>query len=101
MYPCIVGDAGPSFKVGEASLRMAKELNSRATPYSRPVSDLTVTYLVFPGSAEKFKAPDYAHWHKQCSSLLTEMGGVGAESTLHSWKITLPIIDKTTAAPNQ
>ena len=42
---------------------MAKELNSRATSYSRPVSDLAVTYLVFPGSAEKFKEPDYAHWH--------------------------------------
>ncbi len=94
IYPCIVGDAGPSFKVGEASLRMAKQINSRASPYSRPVSDLTVTYLVFPGSAEKFKAPDYTKWREKCSSLLAEMGGVGAESTLHTWVNTLPIIEK-------
>lgn len=94
IYPCIVGDAGPSFKVGEASLRMAKQINARASPYSRPVSDLTVTYLVFPGSAEQFKAPDYAHWREKCSSLLAEIGGVGAESTLHTWANTLPVIDR-------
>ncbi|MFK7911319.1 MAG: glycoside hydrolase family 75 protein [Akkermansiaceae bacterium] len=95
IYPSIVGDAGPSFKVGEASLRVAKQINSRASSYSRPVSDLTVTYIVFPGSAEKFKAPDYAHWREKCSSLLAEIGGIGAESTLHTWANTLPIIEKT------
>lgn len=94
VYPCIVGDAGPSFKVGEASLRMAKEINSRASSYSRPVSDLTVTYLVFPGTADRFKAPDYAVWREKCSSLLAEIGGVGAQSTLHTWANTLPIIEK-------
>ncbi|MBK1853632.1 hypothetical protein JO972_01545 [Verrucomicrobiaceae bacterium 5K15] len=105
LYPAIVGDAGPSFKVGEASLRMAKELNPRASPYSRPVSDLTVTYLVFPGSADKFQAPDYSRWHERCSSLLTEVGGLGAGVTLHQWENTLPEIETdtestdTTAAP--
>ena len=94
IYPCIVGDAGPSFKVGEASLRMAKQINSRASSYSRPVSDLTVTYLVFPGSAEKFKAPDYAVWRQKCAKLVEEIGGVGAESSLFTWKNTLPIIEK-------
>ncbi|MGB0991730.1 MAG: glycoside hydrolase family 75 protein [Akkermansiaceae bacterium] len=90
LYPAIVGDAGPSFKVGEASLRMAKQLNPRASSYSRPVSDLTVTYLVFPGSADKFQAPDYNEWHKRCSALLAEIGGLGENITLHSWKNTLP-----------
>lgn len=93
IYPCIVGDAGPSFKVGEASLRMAKEINPRATPYSRPVSDLTVTYLVFPGSADRFKAPDYVTWREKCATLLTEIGGLGQSSTLHTWANTLPIIE--------
>lgn len=93
IYPCIVGDAGPSFKVGEASLRMAKQINSRASSYSRPVSDLTVSYLVFPGSADRFGPPDYAKWRERCSSLLAEIGGVGAESTLHTWENTLPIIE--------
>jgi len=92
IYPAIVGDAGPSFKIGEASLRMCKQLNPRASSYSRPVSDLSVTYLVFPRSADKFQAPDYTKWHTRCSALLTEIGGLGPSSTLHSWANTLPII---------
>lgn len=90
VYPCIVGDAGPSFKTGEASLRMAKQLNSRAGIYSRPVSDLTVTYLVFPGSADKFQAPDYGKWQQRCSELLEGLGGLGEKYKLHAWKNTLP-----------
>ena len=31
IYPAIVGDAGPPDKVGEASLRIAKEINSLST----------------------------------------------------------------------
>jgi len=85
--------------VGEASLRMAKQLNARATSYSRPVSDLTVTYLVFPGTADKFGPPDYVKWHERCSDLLTEIGGVGPSTTLHQWENTLPIVE--TALPQE
>lgn len=91
LYPAIVGDAGPSFKVGEASLRMAKELNANANPYRRPVSDLTVTYLVFPRSADDPKRePDYSHWRKRCGELLDEIGGLGDGVQLHEWKDLLP-----------
>lgn len=87
VYPCIVGDGGPTFKVGEASLRMAKEINSNASPYSRPVSDLTVTYVVFPGSREERKGPpDYELWEKRCNELLAEIGGLGSGYTLHQWE---------------
>src|SRR5205823_907662 len=48
VYPAIVGDIGPNDRVGEASLRIAKQINGLSTPYNRPVSDLKVTYLVFP-----------------------------------------------------
>lgn len=92
IYPTIVGDAGPSFKTGEASLRMAKQLNARAGIYSRPVSDLTVTYLVFPGTADKFKAPDYEFWKNSCAKYLKELGGLGEKYSLHTWKNTLPVI---------
>ena len=86
MYPAIVGDYGPTTKVGEASLRIAKELNENSSPYRRPVSDLSVSYLYFPGSAEKpFRAPDYDHWHERCTALLEEMGGIGEGYTLHRW----------------
>ncbi len=84
LYPAIVGDGGPTFKVGEASLRMAKEINQNASPYSRPVSDLTVTYVVFPGSAGKKGPPDYAKWRVRCGELLGEIGGATVE--LHEWE---------------
>ncbi|MCH2062693.1 MAG: glycoside hydrolase family 75 protein [Roseibacillus sp.] len=91
VYPAIVGDAGPSFKVGEASLRLAREINASATPYSRPVSDLTVTYLVFPRSADDPKrAPDYGYWRKRCGELVDKVGGLGEGVELHEWKDLLP-----------
>ena len=93
LYPCIVGDAGPSFKVGEASLRMAKQLNPQSSSYSRPVSDLAITYLVFPRTADKFGPPDYMKWHERCSGLLEEIGGIGPSAKLHKWENTLPVIE--------
>ncbi len=87
LYPAIVGDAGPTYKVGEASLRMARELNASAGPYRRPVSDLTVTYIVFPRSADEIKtAPDYGRWRKRCRELVEEVGGLGEGVELHEWK---------------
>ncbi len=87
LYPAIVGDGGPTFKVGEASLRMAKEINPKASPYSRPVSDLTVTYLVFPGSRDSKRGPpDYAHIRQRCHELLNEIGGLGDGYQLHEWE---------------
>ena len=92
VYPAIVGDAGPSFKVGEASLRLAREINASATPYSRPVSDLTVTYLVFPRSADDPKrAPDYGYWRKRCGELVDKVGGLGEGVELYEWKDLLPV----------
>lgn len=91
LYPAIVGDGGPTYKAGEASLRMAKEINPRASPYSRPVSDLKVTYLVFPNSREEERsAPDYEKWKKRCEELLLEIGGLGEGYSLHSWTNTFP-----------
>jgi hypothetical protein len=91
LYPCIVGDGGPTFKAGEASLRMAKQLNPRASPYSRPVSDLKVTYLVFPNSRDAERgAPDYEKWRKRCGELLKEIGGLGVGYDLHEWENTFP-----------
>lgn len=87
IFPSIVGDGGPTFKVGEASLRMALEINPKASPYSRPVSDLKVSYLVFPGSRDAEKGPpDYAKWRQRCAELLAGIGGLGEGYALHEWK---------------
>ncbi len=91
IYPAIVGDGGPTFKVGEASLRLARELNSKANSYNRPVSDLKVSYLVFPGSREAERAaPDYEKWRQRCHELLGEIGGIGLGYQLHPWQDLLP-----------
>ena len=91
LYPTIIGDAGPSFKFGEASLRLARQINPRASPYSRPVSDLSVTYLVFPRSREKVNTPpDLAVWHEKCSKLLRNLGGIGEGYELHQWEDIIP-----------
>ena len=91
LYPAIVGDGGPTFKVGEGSLRLAREMNPKASPYNRPVSDLKVSYVVFPGSREAEKsAPDYEKWRQRCFQLLGEIGGVGQGFELHQWQDLLP-----------
>lgn len=90
IYPAIVGDAGPPSKVGEASLRIAQELNPLATSENRPVSSLKISYLIFPGTAEHpFSPPDLAHWHDRVDSLLKEAGGYNGQ--LFVWKdLTAP-----------
>ena len=91
LYPAIVGDGGPTFIVGESSLRLARELNPKATPYNRPVSDLKISYLVFPGSrAAERAAPDYEKWRQRCYELLGEIGGIGEGYELHAWPDLLP-----------
>lgn len=91
LYPTIVGDAGPTFKVGEASLRMAKQIDSRSSSYRRPVNDLAVTYLCFPGTAKKpHRAPDYDDIRENCIRLLSEVGGLKEGVELFRWENTLP-----------
>jgi len=85
LYPAIIGDAGPSYKVGEASLRLATQIDTKANAYNRPSSDLNVTYLVFPGSAESQSGPpDLPKMHDRCAELLNEIGGYTGE--LWQWQ---------------
>ncbi len=85
LYPAIFGDTGPSYKMGEASLRICQEINPRSTPMSRPVSALEITYLVFPGSANPVPGPpDLDQWHRRCEQLLREIGGFNGR--LHAWE---------------
>lgn len=99
LYPAIVGDAGPRYKIGEASLRLAREVNAHSSPYRRPVSDLTVSYIVFPKSADPVRqAPDYAVWKQKCAGLLEDLGGIAPGYELHDWENLLA--PKTPKLPN-
>ncbi len=81
VFPAIVGDFGPNYKAGEASLRLCKLVNPKAQVYARPVSNLGVSYLYFPGSKEPENGPiDYERLHTRCQELLAEFGGLGPEA---------------------
>lgn len=98
IFPAIVGDIGPSDKAGEASLRIAKEINALATPNNRPVSDLKVTYLIFPGTAETpFGPPDLEKLQVRCEALVKEIGGAGVP--LHHWENIIPPLPSPTPTP--
>jgi hypothetical protein len=98
IYPALVGDIGPNDRVGEASLRIAKEINNLATPYNRPVSDLKVTYLIFPGTAEQpFGPPDLDKIGTRCQALINEIGGAGAP--LFHWENIIPPPPTPTPTP--
>ena len=85
VFPAIVGDFGPNYKTGEASLRLAKLVNPKATSLARPVSDLKVSYLIFPHTKpEENGAPDYARLNARCRELLEDIGGLGPEAKLQA-----------------
>ena len=99
VYPALVGDIGPNDKVGEASLRIAKEINTLSTPYNRPVSDLKVTYLMFPDTADKpFGPPDLEKLQARCETLVKEIGG--ANVALHHWENVIPAPPTLTPVPS-
>lgn len=77
VFPAIVGDYGPRHKTGEASLRLARLVNPKATSFARPVSNLGVSYIFFPGTKEPENGPiDYGRLNSRVQELLNEMGGL-------------------------
>lgn len=81
VFPAIVGDYGPKFKTGEASLRLGRLINPKTDVYARAVSALDASYVIFPGTAEAEAGPiDYKRLNARCRELLEEMGGLGAEA---------------------
>ncbi|MDF1656565.1 MAG: glycoside hydrolase family 75 protein [Verrucomicrobiales bacterium] len=85
IYPAILGDSGPESKVGEASLKIARSLNPNASGRVRAIDDVSVSYLVFPGTRAPAQEPDLAEWREEVIKLLGEIGGVSSESIVHIW----------------
>ena len=98
IYPAIVGDVGPMSLIGEASLRLGRQINPNTNGSTRATNDLKVTYLIFPGTAEKMDVPDLAKWRERCEKLLGEIGGYGGE--LFTWEdLTKPKAPPATPVP--
>jgi hypothetical protein len=91
LYPAIIGDAGPTAKIGEASLRLCRQVSARANGENRPMNDLKATYLIFPNSGDKdWGPPDLKHWHARCDELMKEIGDY--TGTLFEWEdLTKPV----------
>ena len=97
-FPAILGDSGPSHKAGEASLLLCRELNGNSSNLTRPISDLKVAYLVFPGSAEPENTPpELEKWRVKCQILVDELGGLGVP--LHIWPNLVPPWPTPTPSP--
>jgi len=80
LYPALLGDVGPSYKIGEGSLRLATQLDPHANAYNRPASNLNITYLVFPATADPVPGPpDLKKMRDRCETLLTEIGGTSGQ----------------------
>jgi hypothetical protein len=80
LYPALLGDVGPSYKIGEGSLRLATQLDPRSNAYNRPASNLNVTYLVFPGTADPTPGPpDLKKMRERCETLLSDIGGTSGQ----------------------
>ena len=78
IVPAIVGDYGPRYKTGEASLRLGKIINPKADVYARPVTEPEASYIIFPHTAEPEAGPiDYPRLNTRCRELLDELGGLG------------------------
>ncbi len=91
VFPAIVGDFGPRYKTGEASLRLCKAVNPKSDVYARAVSNLGASYLVFPGTKEKVNGPiDYDRLNSRCRELLDELGGLGESAKFVEMKDEVP-----------
>ncbi len=92
IWPAVVGDTGPNSKVGEASLKIARQLDSSidGSARSRPVSTLGVTYLIFNGSADaKMSPPDLQRWEQHCKEWFKKWGG--DPMAISSWQAGNPV----------
>ncbi len=95
VFPAIVGEYGPAAKIGEASLRICREIDPTVSGLRRAVSDLSVTYLIFNDTVEKpHRRPNLDHWHNMVQKYLDEVGGISVQ--LHKFEDTL---SKPTPSP--
>ena len=66
-------------------------MNPKANVYARPVSNLGVSYIIFPGTKEPENGPiNYERLNSRVRELLQEIGGLGAEAEFVEMQDLLP-----------
>jgi Fungal chitosanase of glycosyl hydrolase group 75 len=70
----IYGDVGPSSKIGEGSVRLAKALAIDPDPKKGGTESKIIVYLVFPGSVGKWMPPK--NWFDVANTLTQAWGGL-------------------------
>jgi hypothetical protein len=86
VYPCLIGDTGPTTKAGEGSQKLARAIQPKASGRVSAVTTPAVTYVVFPGTKGTPDVPDFAKYEAEVSKLLKDLGGLGDGISLHRWK---------------
>ncbi|MGJ8634481.1 MAG: glycoside hydrolase family 75 protein [Luteolibacter sp.] len=87
VFPTMVAEAGPTYKIGEASLRLAREINKNASGTQRAVDAFSVTYVVFPGTRKATRSePDVLEINAKVRSLIDEIGGLGDAGKFEAWE---------------
>ena len=86
IYPCLIGDTGPTTKAGEGSQKLARAINPKASGRMSAVTTPSVTYIVFPGTGIARGVPDFAKYKEEVTRLLGQLGGTGEGVVIHTWK---------------
>ena len=87
VFPTMVAEAGPTYKIGEASLRLAREINKDASGTQRAVDAFGVTYVVFPGTRKASRSePDVLEINAKVRALVDEIGGLGDGAQFEVWR---------------
>ena len=93
VYPVMVGDSGPRYKMGEASLIVAKMANEKASGTYRAITGPKATYIVFPNTGKlgsEAAQPDFDSIQTEVRSRIDEMVTSGESANFHSWKLSYP-----------
>ncbi|WP_411825611.1 hypothetical protein [Luteolibacter sp. AS25] len=87
VFPTMVAEAGPSYKIGEASLRLAWKINKEASGKQRAAEAFSVSYVVFPGTRKSSRSePDVLEINEKVRSLIGEIGGLGKGAKFEAWE---------------
>ena len=87
VIPTMVAEAGPTYKIGEASLKLAWKINREASGKQRAVDAFSVTYVVFPGTRKAARSePDLSEINEKVRSLVGEIGGLGEGAKYEAWE---------------